>query len=435
MTDYIKLFKSRVPEDIQKSFCGAKWHMPTVWLGQGTVSSCHHTPMQKIDVHELAHNPAALTNAPHIKKSRQQMLAGERPSECQYCWRIEDLNQGLVSDRFFKSADSFDENFDTILNGPWDSDVNPNYVEIAFDRVCNLACSYCGPSFSTSWAKDIKKHGPYALATTTAYNTDGSEVHIDEESNPFIEAFWKWWPELSKTIRTIRLTGGEPLMSKHTWNLIEEVKKIERPVVFSINTNLICKEDIFEEFIDAVRGVQRLELYTSCEAYGEHADYIRDGFEYGMWLTHVNGILAKTNAAVTIMTTINALSLHTMTEFFDDLLKLKEVYGKERIRFSINVLRYPIFMTPLMLPQEMRDELSAHYEQWLSANSASLTSHERVQMERFIVYVKDAEKVPAALGKEQQMKEDFRRFYEEYDRRRGKSFEATFPHLVDWYRN
>jgi len=28
---------------------------------------------------------------------------------------------------------------------------------------------------------------------------------------------------------------------------------------------------------------------------------------------------------------------------------------------------------------------------------------------------------------------DFRQFYTQYDQRRGKDFEKTFPHLAEWY--
>ena len=34
------------------------------------------------------------------------MLQGERPSECDYCWRIEDNTENF-SDRIYKSADDW----------------------------------------------------------------------------------------------------------------------------------------------------------------------------------------------------------------------------------------------------------------------------------------------------------------------------------------
>ena len=36
------------------------------------------------------------------------------------------------------------------------------------------------------------------------------KLYESEEDNPYIEAWWKWWPEVSKTLNILRITGGEP---------------------------------------------------------------------------------------------------------------------------------------------------------------------------------------------------------------------------------
>ena len=47
---------------------------------------------------------------------------------------------------------------------------------------------------------------------------------IEEDDNPYINAWWKWWPEMSKTLNILRITGGEPLLHKTTFKLFEELK-------------------------------------------------------------------------------------------------------------------------------------------------------------------------------------------------------------------
>ena len=40
------------------------------------------------------------------------------------------------------------------------------------------------------------------------------------------EAFFKWWEsDLHKTLRQLRVTGGEPLMSADLWKLVEWFEK------------------------------------------------------------------------------------------------------------------------------------------------------------------------------------------------------------------
>ena len=34
---------------------------------------------------------------------RRQMQNGERPAECEYCWKMEDMKKDAVSDSTFKS--------------------------------------------------------------------------------------------------------------------------------------------------------------------------------------------------------------------------------------------------------------------------------------------------------------------------------------------
>ena len=104
----------------------------------------------------------------------------------------------------------------------FNDNTNLKTFEIAFDRVCNLACSYCNASFSTTWAKDIKKDGPYQNLVSdgaAAFQQDGDwtepfgRAAVTPETNPYIKAFWDWWETgLADELEELRVTGGEPLM-------------------------------------------------------------------------------------------------------------------------------------------------------------------------------------------------------------------------------
>ena len=85
------------------SFCGAKWYNATTWLGSGTTASCHHPPAHKIPLHEISADPSAIHNTQHKKAMRKMMQRGERPRECEYCWKVEDMGTDAVSDRVYKS--------------------------------------------------------------------------------------------------------------------------------------------------------------------------------------------------------------------------------------------------------------------------------------------------------------------------------------------
>ena len=97
-------------------FCLAKWTQVTMHLHNGTTHSCHHPAPHKVSIGEVERNPTALHNSKIKKFARKEMLEGKRPSECQYCWNIED-NSTSFSDRIFKSSEPWSEpHFENIVH-------------------------------------------------------------------------------------------------------------------------------------------------------------------------------------------------------------------------------------------------------------------------------------------------------------------------------
>jgi len=146
-----------------KSFCLAKWTQVTIHLQNGQTHSCHHPIPHTVSLQELTENPSTLHNTQKKMEARKEMLEGVRPVECKYCWNIEDAHPDNLSDRILKSADSWSyPRLDEIKNLPWDSFINPNYVEISFGNQCNFKCAYCAPHISSSIMNELIKFGPYS---------------------------------------------------------------------------------------------------------------------------------------------------------------------------------------------------------------------------------------------------------------------------------
>ena len=100
-------YRQEVLDKLSPSFCAAKWYNATIWLGSGQTTSCHHPPAHAIDAEAVKTNPSALHNTDKKKADRELMLKGERPSGCEYCWKIEDMGVDAVSDRVYKSKISY----------------------------------------------------------------------------------------------------------------------------------------------------------------------------------------------------------------------------------------------------------------------------------------------------------------------------------------
>ena len=437
----LQQYRDRVLDSKSKSFCGAKWFNATTWLGSGTTASCHHPPAHKIPVVEVEEDFTAIHNTKHKKEMRRMMQSGERPRECEYCWKMEDMGKDAVSDRTFKSIIYSDEELQRAYEMDHNESVNLKTFEIAFDRTCNLACSYCNASFSTTWAKDIKKHGEYTNLVSDgagAFRQDGSwtQPYKDDEDNPYIQAFWKWWDNgLSESLEELRITGGEPLMSGNTWKLFDWFEAQDSNMRFAINSNLIAKKDIVDKLIAKTQGMNHFELYTSCEAVGAQAEYIRDGLVYEQWLTNIKRILTEANTkGVHIMMTINSLCLFSITEFLDEVYKLKELTQSRTPTVSLNLLRFPSFQSPLALPNHIKDYCHEKLSTWWEENKHKPGWHEfeRASIERLIDYLVTVDAPHRRTSNPVTLWRDFKTFYAQYDVRRNKSIYVFPKILTDW---
>ena len=216
--EYTKEQKIELIKEISPTFCFAKWHHSTIYLQLGQTHSCYHPPPHEIPLIELEKNPSALHNTEQKKKERYMMLEGEKPSGCQYCWNIENLGENYRSDRAERNENIFTiERYEEVKNSPKDININPEYIEVSFGNECNFKCGYCHPKYSSSYYKEIKDHGPYTMVTNHRNDINWFKIY-EEENNPYVDAWWKWWPEVSKTLHILRITGGEPLLQKRPGN-------------------------------------------------------------------------------------------------------------------------------------------------------------------------------------------------------------------------
>ena len=435
-------FRQQVLDPLSNSFCAAKWYNATIWLGSGQTTSCHHPPAHHVDIDKVTTNPKLLHNTPQKKADRAQMIAGERPAGCEYCWKIEDMGRDAVSDRVYKSKiypiTTLKEAYET----PPDQDVDLRTLEIAFDRTCQFACSYCNPAFSSTWVKDIQRNGPYESLVSDGRNHfthahDSSQPYRFGETNPYVEAFFKWWEtDLHRTLQELRITGGEPIMSGETWKLLDWFKanRGKSQTRLAINSNLGAAVDV-DRLLDSIEGLE-VDIYTSNEAVGTQAEYIRDGLDYKQWLVNVGRLTAsKKIRAVHVMCTINALCLDSLPEFIDELNRFKQIYGKNSISFTLNILRFPSFQSPLVLPVELRTQYCDRLIDTLTKykQSSLFHEHEYNHLQRLIDYL-DVVKTPHSEAFDMpKLHNDFKQFYTQYDQRRNKDFVATFPALKEWY--
>jgi organic radical activating enzyme len=441
---------------IGHGMCLAKWTQVTMQLQSGHNHSCHHPTTHKISETEIARNPSALHNTKHKKLRRKEMLEGERPSECQYCWNVED-NSDKFSDRIFKSSESWSWPYkEEIFNSNWREDYNPKYVEVAFSNACNFKCSYCGPSFSSSWVQEIETYGGYP--TTDNFNEVEWMIKEDKmpikhsEYNPYVEAFWKWWPDLYRDLHTFRITGGEPLMNKDTWDILDYIINQENPnreLKLAINSNLGVPDKLINKFIDKIKQIEdegrvkEIVIFTSTDTWGEQAEYIRTGLVFNKFWDNVNKILSSSNRTnLTFMSTYNALSIFNYNKLITEVYKLKEQYGStdrywnSATFLDSSYLRYPLHQTVQVLPYDFsryildQNKLISYYS--TPSFDARQIGYGDVEVQK-IKRIYDWMISPQDTTQQMKNRYNFYQYFSNHDIRRGTDFVKTFPELEEFY--
>lgn len=444
----LKESKKRL-DSVSPSFCMAKWMHTTIHLLNGRTHSCYLPPTHQIPLAEIQANPAALHNTAHKKQQRRMMLQGKRPPECSMCWAIEDLGKDHVSDRILRGSETWTKPyFDQVRQMPWHGDILPSYVEVSFSSLCNFKCSYCSPHVSTRWHEEIKEHGPYKLSytyqDTKGLARDGLMPIEDESQNPYIDAFWKWWPELYKGLRVFRVTGGEPLLSKNTFKILEWIEQNPNPnLELDINTNFGVSEAIFNRFFDRAKSilaagmVRRFTIHTSMDTFGAQAEYIRHGLDFELFDRNIRRYLREIpNGHVALMCTFNALSVVGYRKYLDWVLDLRREFNNEERQILLDIphLTGPAHQAVRVLTPEyagiIRDLIAYMEEREAKLEADPLFRKiEIIKLKR----IHDWMVAPQKEKDVNSARRDFYLFFSEHDRRRGTNFLETFPEMAEFW--
>ena len=447
--DLIKKVNTEI-NDVSPTFCIAKWKQVTMHLQNGHTHSCHHPRTHYIPISEIKKNPTALHNTEFKKSQRKMMLEGTRPKECDYCWRIEDLGNDNYSDRIYKSAESdwAYPYLNEIKNSSWDYDVIPSYVEVSFSNVCNFKCSYCAPQFSSQWMEEIEQHGPYP--TNNKFNNldwlkqENMMPIPNRDENPYVDAFWKWWPDLYKELKYFRITGGEPLLNKNTFKVLNYIIDNPNPELnISINTNLNPPEDLFDKFIEKVKiiidqnKVKKIKVFTSCEAHGKQAEYIRYGLDYKVWLSNIYKLMNAVPIEITVMSTYNILSIYSYQDFLKDMLKVKQSFKniwdpRPPLMVDFPYLRYPEHQSIFIGSDDIYSYIEEDYK-FIKNNLEPFNGFTDYEADKFKRILDLSTSKPYDDTKLYQLRKDFVKFVDEHDKRRNTNFIETFPELLNFY--
>jgi len=411
-----------------KFFCPAKWEELYLYLNHGLSNSCHHPIPHQISLDEVKQNPAALHNTSHKLAVQKQMLNGEIPSECHMCSHLEKEN--IVSDRFHKSIE-WESSIETLQV---DENHIPKLIEIVFDNLCNLSCSYCDSGQSSSWANILSKTGPWDIQTDNRnlYN----KIHIKPGSTKpeFQEAWNTWWNQIKYNVKHLKISGGEPLMSPNFWQTLENVTNDKLDLDILLNSNMSVDSKFIKKLLTYHDKVNRIVISASIDGVGPMAEFTRNGLDYDLFMRNIDYWCENSpeNCGLHLQSTVNVFSIWSLTDFFDLNIKLKEKYGTKIKKVYSTIVRFPEFQNISILPKSIKDELHEQMQNWYERKKSYLTVEEQMMVSKSINYIVSDIEFTKNLDHEI-LRKDLQKFLINYQKFSKHSFNEIYPaQFVKW---
>lgn len=245
-------------------------------------------------------------NSDYMKQLRLNMLKGEKSDICNFCYSHE-----KASPHSFRtySMDNFAKHFDEVMgmthtDGTVD-EFKMRYFDIRFSNICNFKCRTCGTEFSSQWALEDRK----------TYNPDGPIIiHVDDGKGDVLQ-------EIIDQVEHIDLAyfaGGEPLITEEHYVILEEmIRKGRTDTVLRYNTNASTisykQYDIFELW----KHFDRIELSCSIDHYGERAEVMRHGTDWGKVEANLKRFRALDYVEFQLNTVFSIMNYPTIVEFYE----------------------------------------------------------------------------------------------------------------------
>ena len=241
-----------------RAFCPVPW-TGIMYNFDGTVKNCIRSaePIGNIQDNSIEE---ILSNDYLIKADMQ---AEKKFARCNPCYELEQEKNkfDIISDRVFylKELRNIDHTLYDTMNFALHT------VDIRWSNLCNFACVYCSPEFSSKWASE-------------------RNLTINTPSDQKRKEFKQYIFERAAQLKHVYLAGGEPLLMKENLEFLELLKQVNPNVNLRINTNLsrvdTCMFDLVCEF-------KNVHWTVSVESIEQEFEYIRHG---GVWKDFVDNL-------------------------------------------------------------------------------------------------------------------------------------------------
>jgi hypothetical protein len=415
---------------MEKKICPLPWNQLMIQQNGDfrLCCQCVHPPFGKIDMRIQDHTINDARNSELHQRVRSQMLAGEQPVECQLCWDEE--SHGLQSKRLHMLTHYPIDKIEQTTSGVLDVEQFPlAYLDLRFGNLCNMKCRSCGPGDSSLWYEDVEAVNPPDYIAFDFYLS--KQYQLKKINNAWTlknddfawyenEDFWTMMKTIVPYIDRLYLTGGEPLINKAQWRLLDLCIElgVSSKIVLEYNTNMTRIPDTA---FDIWRQFKQVHIGCSIDAVGDLAYYIRYP---GKWGEIENNIIKLGNAncdnlIAKFAPTISVFNILGFLELADWLHN--NYMPRIRSAPAFHILEGPGYQNIQVLPKDTKDWIVIQYNEWYA--SASWRRHYRHQFDNILNYMQAQDRSHLLI--------DLKTHVEKLDKHRDQNLKDYVPWLDD----
>jgi MoaA/NifB/PqqE/SkfB family radical SAM enzyme len=329
-----------------------------------------------------------------MQKLRSDLLSGIKNNNCKKCWRAESEGRSSMRLQEIRTEGEFDQTKIPQIEN----------IFLSLGNQCNLKCRTCGIDNSSTWVKEHYDTNNF-LHENTFSEYQKSVIFLEEDSSMFVDSILK---ENIHNANELIITGGEPLMMKNVWKLLDNAvaQGYSKNMALSFHTNCTFWNEKAEQIISKFNEV---EISLSIDGVDNRFEYMRHPAKWEQVLPNIDKIIGMqsthSSLSVSITFAVSSYNVWYLPEVFD-------FADSKGIVVNAHLLHTPDFMSIRHIPKSIAEEIS---HRLLSQNS------HRDESKKVIDYMN----VPASDSYNQ-----WNKFLQEIDLRdryRGESFADTFP--------
>jgi MoaA/NifB/PqqE/SkfB family radical SAM enzyme len=292
---------------------------------------------------------ATIQNSHSMRRLRQEFINGEQPETCRKCWR-EELS-GRTSKRMH-TLDRLKHMLEHVTD--WTLDAKPlMFLDLKLGNICNLKCRICGSWSSSTFAAEELQFMP-PDEKKSSYHYQMLRQGAWPRDNP---TFWSEVSKISKQIKYIEFTGGEPFMIQEHFAMLQGL--VDQGIAGTIEIHYNTNGTQYPENAESIwQHFKLVEIAVSIDDVGERFEYQRSNAVWSEVKSNIQRFKLlrdqHSNIQLQFCCTVNVFNVYYLKELAD------YVYAQGFDYIYWNIMHEAYYFSISTLPESAKLAIAEH---------------------------------------------------------------------------